>query len=405
MPPLLDRLLLGACLLSLAACGEAAPPAPADAYGPADAPGRANADAADAGLAEAGPADAAPADAPDADPPGPAGDAGAAGDAASSDAPEAGDGGPLPGPCPPGVLCVSKFPFTYEGNTATLGPSAIDSYACKPQADESGSEQLFRVTLPTGGFLSAAVWDGSNVDVDVHLLTEPKGSACLARGHLHASADVPAGTYWVAVDTFAVGGKPQAGPYRVDIGFLAPSQGPCGMATGVMKRIGDGGQHLAMPATGMMVLEAHLVTQEEPEPYPSTATEELLAHYALSQQATGLVLHREQVWAPLEGGSFYGAGIGSPKLLPVVEEGWYVNMMWTKESRPARGTRMILRLPGKSRAVVVAAGHETGPGNLTRIGGTPEETHYYLGTGHLDVMKLGIATDQTLPFGPRVCTD
>ena len=48
-----------------------------------------------------------------------------------------------------------------------------------------------------------------------------------------------------------------------------------------------------------------------------------------------------------------------------------------------------LILSGAS-AVVVAAGYETGPGNLSHVGGTPEETHFYLGTGHLDEMTLGI---------------
>jgi hypothetical protein len=118
------------------------------------------------------------------------------------------------------------------------------------------------------------------------------------------------------------------------------------------------------------------------------------------------VMYRREVWAPLEGGSFYGAGIGSPTLFPVLDEGWYVNMYWTPSSRPPKGTRMILRLPGDpSRAVVVAAGYETGPGNLAHIGGTPEETHFYLGTQSLAEMTLGIAEDQTLPLGPRRCTD
>jgi hypothetical protein len=175
------------------------------------------------------------------------------------------------------------------------------------------------------------------------------------------------------------------------------------MLTGVMPRVGDGGNSLPMPTTGPIVLEAHLVTQDEPPPYPATSTDELGAHYALSQAATGLVLHRNQVWAPLEGGTFYGAGIGSPTAFPVVHEGYYVNMYWTAAGRPPKGTRMIFREPGGSRAVVVAAGYETGPGNLAHIGGTPEETHFYMRTGHLDTMTLGIAADQTLPFGPRSC--
>jgi hypothetical protein len=62
---------------------------------------------------------------------------------------------------------------------------------------------------------------------------------------------------------------------------------------------------------------------------------------------------------------------------------------------------MILRKPGTSRAVVVSAGYETGPGDLAKTGGTPEETHFYLGGDR--TMTLGVAVDQSLPLGPRVC--
>jgi hypothetical protein len=115
-------------------------------------------------------------------------------------------------------------------------------------------------------------------------------------------------------------------------------------------------------------------------------------------------MHRGELWAPLEGGDFFGAGIGDPADLPTLDEGWYVNMYWTAAARPPKGTRMILRRSDDpTRAVVVAAGYETGPSDLTRIGGTTEETHYYLGTDHDAVLELGIATDQSLPLGPRVC--
>ncbi|HRK79411.1 MAG TPA: proton-conducting transporter membrane subunit [Thiobacillus sp.] len=201
-------------------------------------------------------------------------------------------------------------------------------------------------------------------------------------------------------------GTPLAGPFRIDIGFVPVPQGPCDMATGEMARVGDNGVHLSMPAVGPIVREAHLVTQEEPAPYPSTATEELAAHYALSQSRTGLVMFREELWAPLEGGAFYGAGIGSPDRFPVLDEGWYVNMYWTPASRPPRGTRMILRrTDDPSRAVVVAAGYETGPGDLSKVGGTTEESHFYLGTQHDATLELGFAVDGSLPLGPRRCTN
>jgi hypothetical protein len=306
-------------------------------------------------------------------------------------------------PCPAGLECITTFPARFESTTVGAA-AALNGYSCAAATNEGGPERVWAVVVPEDGFLSAAVTDGAGVDVDVHLLAALAPSACLSRGDHHARADVSAGLYYVVVDSYVkADGDVQEGDFTLDVGFLVPTIGDCAMNEGIMKRVGDGGDHLAMPATGPMVLEAHLVTQDEPPPYPASASDELSAHYALSQAATGLVMARSQDWAPLEGGSFYGAGIGSPTLLPVVEEGWYVNMYWTAESRPPRGTKMIARLPGSSRAVVVAAGHETGPGNLTRIGGTPEETHFYLGTTHLSEMVLGIATDQLLPFGPRRC--
>lgn len=333
------------------------------------------------------------------------GDGGAnTGGASTTSSGGGGSGGGVEEPCPPGVTCVTSFPFHDERDTSKEGKNDIGVYACKPSADESGPEIVYRVTVPEDGFLSAAVYDGAGVDIDVHILSELKGDACVDRGDLQARADVKAGYVWIVADTWVDSGTPLKGAFSIDIGFLAPSKGPCEMLTGEMPRVNDGGNHLKMPATGPIVVEAHLVTQEEPAPFPSTSTEELEAHYALSQAKTGLVMHRQQEWAPLEGGDFYGAGIGDPADFPVVDEGWYVNMYWTAAARPPKGTRMILRDPnGGSRAVVVAAGYETGPGDLSNVGGTPEETHFYMGTGHEDPMKLGIAKDQGLPLGPRVC--
>lgn len=306
--------------------------------------------------------------------------------------------------CPADQLCVDRFIYTNANDTSTATRSTFDRYSCAPATDESGNEVIYRVEVPASGFLSAAVYESPGVDVDVHILSALDDQACVARGNLHAKADVTPGTWFVVIDTYVSGGVPQAGAYRLDIGFVQPSAGACALNTGTMPRVNDQGNTLAMPATGKIVLEAHLVTQDEPQPYPTSFTDELDAHHALSQARTGFVMHRAQPWAPLEGGSFYGAGIGSPTLFPALDEGWYVNMYWTSAARPPRGTRMIFREPGGTRAVVVAAGYETGPGDLTWVGGTPEETHFYMGTTHGSVLTLGIATDQSLPLGPRVCS-
>ncbi|MHB8875031.1 MAG: hypothetical protein ACYC8T_15205 [Myxococcaceae bacterium] len=322
-------------------------------------------------------------------------------DAGAADAgTDAGVDAGIPITCPAGMTCVTSFPFGEDRDTKLSALSSFKYYSCASTVDEGGPEIVYAVIVPTAGFLSAAVWEQAGVNVDVHLLSSLDPQACLARGSYDAKAHVGPGLYYVVIDTLE--GTAKAGAFHVDIGFTVPSLGSCDMLTGSMPRVNDNGNHLAMPATGHIVREAHLVTQEEPPPRPTSYTQYLSSHYALSQSRTGYVMRRWEWWAPLEGGTFYGAGINTPTLFPVLHEAWYVCMFWTTAARPAPGTRMILRLPGTSRAVVVAAGYETGPFDLTKIGGAPEEIHYYLGSNSVK-WTLGIAADQTLPYGPREC--
>jgi hypothetical protein len=317
------------------------------------------------------------------------------------------EGPALVGECGVDIRCADSFPYQDDGDTREMPLGVLNRYSCAPNTNEAGSEVVYKVTVPTAGFLSAAVYSATGVDIDIHILKDLDAASCLSRGDKQAKADVEAGDYYIVADTYVnSSGKAKSGAYSIYIGFTAPSVGPCDMNVGVMPRIGDNGNSLPMPAVGPIVVEAHLVTEAEPAPYPSSSRDQLSAHYELSQALNGFVMFRQQAWAPLEGGSFYGAGIGDPKDFPAEDEAWYVNMMWRSSGRPAKGTRMILRDPNRgSRAVVVAAGYETGPGNLSNIAGTTEETHYYMGTSHLSRMMLGIASDQSLPLGPRTCTD
>ena len=316
-------------------------------------------------------------------------------------------------PCPEGVICIEEVPFRYEGDTSLEGTTLIDSYDCAPGTNEGGPEQIFRVRIPQSAFLSAYVTDAAGDDVDVHLLSEldpsaPSGPNCIARGDVQARADVGEGYAWVVVDTWVNGaGTALSGPFTLDVGVTAVSEGPCGYTPRSVARIGDEGASLELPTTGTVALEAHLVTQAEPPPFPTSTTDGIAEHHALTEEATGLVMMRQQGYAPIEGGaSFYGAGVGDPARLPVVDEAWYLTMKWTPASRPPAGTRMILRRPDdRSRAVVVAAGYETGPAALSRLAGTTEESHFYLGTAHDAELELGFAADPQLGLGPRRCTD
>lgn len=341
---------------------------------------------------------------------GSAGAGGSGGEASASSSASAtsssgagGEGGVAMTPCPDATTCVGSFPFHDERDTSVEGEDAFDVYPCKDTADESGPEIVYRVTTPGPGVLSALVADDAGVDIDVHILGSFSADACLARDDVFTSAEVPAGESWIIADTYVSGGAPQSGAFAIDIGFARASEGPCELLTGVMPRVGDGGDALVLPATGPIARLGHLVTDEEPAPFPASASEELLAHYALSQDATGVVLPRSMGWTLPGGADHYGAGVGSPAELPVRDEAYYVAMYWTAEARPPMGTRMILRDPASGRAVVVAAGYATGPASLSMIGGTSEEAYFVLGIDEGADVELGFAADPTLPLGPRVC--
>jgi hypothetical protein len=128
-----------------------------------------------------------------------------------------------PDACPPGVICVDAFPYT-DANTTTGGASALDAYACAPTADESGPEVVYRLTLDQDGFLAAGLRDlPAGVDVDVHLLEQLDADTCVDRGHWLAGALLPAGTWWVVVDSWVdAGGAVQDGGYTLDLGLTRP---------------------------------------------------------------------------------------------------------------------------------------------------------------------------------------
>ena len=317
---------------------------------------------------------------------------------------------------------VTALPFTDARDTRNFTTRQLDGYSCSPATAEGGPEVYYRLDLAEAVVLRARVDEDNSagVDVDIHVLDAPQADACLARGHVALTVALPAGTHWLVVDTFVSSGQEQAGPYVLHLEGLTLPQVNCATEDrelamywpdcapgmdGCYRGPDSNGvtrTWLHTPATGPVVLEAHLVTQQESfsTTWPTSFTDGIANHYMLSQQATGYTMARDQPWAPAgEGGSEYGQGSGGRP--PVLDEAWYINMYW--RNRPAGGTRMIIRNPANGRAVVAAAGWETGPGANSRIGGASEEIHDHLGTLHLSTLTFAFAADQTLPLGPVAC--
>lgn len=124
-------------------------------------------------------------------------------------------------------ILISALPFTHSASTSPRA-SLIDSYSCAPQLSESGPEVLYRLDLSDGGVLSVQLeGDNATVDVDIHLLSATSSASrvatsCLARNNRALEQSVSAGTYYLAVDSYA--GATQAGPYTLRV-TLSPDDG------------------------------------------------------------------------------------------------------------------------------------------------------------------------------------
>jgi hypothetical protein len=116
---------------------------------------------------------------------------------------------------------IGAFPFQHEGTTHNADSDAMDSYSCAPAVRESGPEVIYTFTTAAPGDLSVAVTDGTGVDIDIHLLDGAGADACLARADAVLGYDgLPAGTYWIAADSWATsGGVEYPGDYRLTVEF------------------------------------------------------------------------------------------------------------------------------------------------------------------------------------------
>lgn len=122
--------------------------------------------------------------------------------------------------CPEGMVCVASFPFYESNDTRSSDTRDFDTYGCAPDTDESGPEVVYRVDLDEEGYLAVAL-DDWDQDVDVHILGSLDPDDCFDRGHYDAGTLLPAGRYYVVVDSWTDAGVEHAGRYDVFMGHTA----------------------------------------------------------------------------------------------------------------------------------------------------------------------------------------
>ena len=175
------------------------------------------------------------------------------------------------------------------------------------------------------------------------------------------------------------------------------------------------GRKVALPASGQIVIESHLVTAEDRFPanrqFPRYDDERLALHLVRSCQvlltfipaadcATVYQNPAFQVWTPAEGGGAIGAGSTNQKPR-FKEEMWSGNMNWGRGHKPPPGDRYLVSRAGKT--VVLVVGFETGPADASYLLGLQPEVAYYLEATNHDKVTVGHLADQTLPPGPVSC--
>lgn len=121
-------------------------------------------------------------------------------------------------------------PGTAAGDTRTATETRARTYDCAAATDEGGAEVVYRLDLaaPTVvAFDLTGITPGG--DVDVHVLRAAAAGAaatdCIARDDAAFVADLAAGTYWIAVDTYVAAGTPR--PAAFTLSLTAPRSTAC----------------------------------------------------------------------------------------------------------------------------------------------------------------------------------
>lgn len=158
-------------------------------------------------------------------------------------------------------VAIASFPF-HDERTTVDGPGRwFNRYACAPTTIEDGREWVYRVDLCQPGRLDATITDDAATDVDLHLLAELDEAACLARDDATVGAELPAGTYYLVVDSFTANAVTREGAFTLDVTFVPTPGTTCPRPPDPEPAPDDGGccSGAASPAASLAPLLVVLV--------------------------------------------------------------------------------------------------------------------------------------------------
>ncbi len=131
-----------------------------------------------------------------------------------------------------GATAVNTATFNDSGNTTGSGNDVQNYFSTNLPFPYSGPDQFYRITIGVGGGTIATSMSltGSTLDGATFLMNAcPPTSAANTLGNSQdaigagagpenmAAVPVPAGTYFIAVDSYYGSGSPSAGPYSITI--------------------------------------------------------------------------------------------------------------------------------------------------------------------------------------------
>jgi MYXO-CTERM domain-containing protein len=122
---------------------------------------------------------------------------------------------------------VTSFPYSDARNTATGGFRYFNYYSCRTDLPEYGREFVYQLDVCQPGSLTATVPNAAGIDPDIHLLSDLREDACIARAHLTFTQALAPGRYYLTVDTYVENSVELEGAYTLDVTYTPSGGAPC----------------------------------------------------------------------------------------------------------------------------------------------------------------------------------